>query len=67
MKQERLNKKVLAYFRHRLKYYKYCSIDFIRSEEKRAASIDNFELAEAIKQALKQIQKDKNQTKPDQK
>ena len=56
MKQGRLNKKVLVYFRHRLKYYNYCSIDFIRSEELRAASENNLRLAEAIRQALIEIE-----------
>ena len=55
MKQETLNKKVLKYLIERRRSYKYCTLGFIKSEELRAASIDNFELAEAIKQALEQI------------
>ncbi len=49
--QQKLNNKVLEYFKQRMDQG-LADIPFIHSELKRAVSIEDFQLAEAIKQAL---------------
>ena len=49
--QEKLNNRILKYLRQRIKDG-LTDIAFIKSEEKRAVSIEDYQLAEAIKQAL---------------
>lgn len=58
MDQQKLNKKVLTYLKGRFGNikYSYVTLKFIKSEELRSASIENYELAEALKQAYYEIQ-----------
>ena len=58
MSQENLNAKVLAYLkaRHGNPKYRYCSIEFIRTEVVRNVEIEDYKLAEALKQAYYDLQ-----------
>lgn len=53
MDQERLNKKVLTYLQSRIgnPKYQYCTVEFIRTEVVRNVEIEDYKLAEALKQA----------------
>lgn len=65
MSQEKLNAKVLAYLkaRHGQKKYEYCTIEFIRQEVIRNVEIEDYKLAEALKQAYYALQSNRPKEK----
>jgi hypothetical protein len=56
MEQKEFNKQVLAYFKERLEQG-LCDIAFMESERIRAAELEDYPLAIAIREALHEIQR----------